>query len=170
VTKFSASTSALVFAASIVAAFIAGCGSTSSGTSGIMGTILPPPPPGAQPLSTASILGSAGFINSAGFTVYVFDADLAVPGHTACDAGTVCAQNWPPALTSAMTLPANWSTITRADNTKQLAYQGRPLYTFILDTKPGDALGDGVNAFGGLWHVARPQASIMPSPMPHPSY
>jgi predicted lipoprotein with Yx(FWY)xxD motif len=38
----------------------------------------------------------------------------------------------------------------------QLAYKTRALYTFSGDVRPGDTNGDGVNAFGGLWHVARP--------------
>jgi predicted lipoprotein with Yx(FWY)xxD motif len=44
----------------------------------------------------------------------------------------------------------DWSVIRRGDGTPQWAYKGRPLYTFIKDTKAGDTNGDGV---GGHWHV-----------------
>jgi predicted lipoprotein with Yx(FWY)xxD motif len=34
----------------------------------------------------------------------------------------------------------------------QWAYNGRPLYLWQKDKKPGDVTGDGV---GGVWHVAK---------------
>ena len=33
----------------------------------------------------------------------------------------------------------------------QWAYDGKPLYLWIKDTKPGDMTGDGVN---DVWHTA----------------
>jgi predicted lipoprotein with Yx(FWY)xxD motif len=44
-----------------------------------------------------------------------------------------------------------WTIVDRTDGTKMWAYAGRPLYTWIKDTKPGDVTGDMVE---GLWHVA----------------
>lgn len=38
----------------------------------------------------------------------------------------------------------------RTDGTMQWAYEGKPLYLWTKDTKPGDVTGDGV---GGVWHV-----------------
>ena len=32
------------------------------------------------------------------------------------------------------------------------AYDGKPLYYFVKDTKAGDVTGEGV---GGVWHVAK---------------
>lgn len=146
----------------LAAALIAGCGGSSGGS--MLGNNVIPPPAGG-PLATMTIKGAPGFVNTAGHTVYVFDADLANPGQSNCN--STCAQNWPPIAAPTGSLPAGWSTITRTDNSKQLAYQGRPLYTFINDVNPGDANGDNLNAFGGLWHVARPAASSpAPSMMP----
>ena len=34
-----------------------------------------------------------------------------------------------------------------------MVLQGKPLYLFVKDTKPGDTSGDGV---GGVWHLAKP--------------
>ena len=34
-----------------------------------------------------------------------------------------------------------------------MGLQGKPLYTFNKDAKPGDATGDGVNS---VWHIATP--------------
>ncbi|MDQ6767842.1 MAG: ATP-binding protein [Candidatus Eremiobacteraeota bacterium] len=136
----------------VAAAMLAGCGG-GSGTSSV--THMPAIQPG-QVLSTATLRGAPGFVNAAGLTVYVFDADLASPGHSVCNGA--CAANWPPLAAPASSLPAPWSTITRSDGSLQLAYSGRPLYMFAFDTRAGDTNGDGVNAFGGLWHIARPKA------------
>ena len=111
------------------------------------------PAPGML-LATAQLKGAAGFINSAGLTVYVFDADLASPGHSVCN-GT-CAKVWFPVAVPAGVLPMNWTAIRRDDGSMQLAFKGRPLYTFSGDSQPGQANGDGLNQFGGIWHIARP--------------
>ena len=110
--------------------------------------------------------GSLGFVTPANFTTYVFDADLAFTSGSAC--GGACAVNWPPVPPPAgATIAAPWSSFVRTDGKTQLRYNGRPLYTFIGDGAPGQATGDGVNAFGGLWHVGRPaSSSATPTPAP----
>ena len=124
----------------------------------------------ASVLSTTTINGSAGYVTPSGMTTYVFDADLAFTSGSSC--GGACATNWPPlAPPAGATIAAPWSQFTRSDGKVQLAYNGRPLYTFIGDGAPGQATGDGVNAFGGLWHVARPTSSTpttAPSTPPNP--
>jgi predicted lipoprotein with Yx(FWY)xxD motif len=95
-----------------------------------------------------------GFVNAAQMTVYVFDADLAAPGTSTCNGG--CAAIWPPIAPPSTALSSGFSTIMRSDGTKQLAFQGRPLYLYSGDSAPGQTNGDGINAFGGLWHIARP--------------
>ncbi len=45
------------------------------------------------------------------------------------------------------------STIKRADGTKQITYNGHPLYYFAGDTSAGDANGEGSKAFGAEWYV-----------------
>jgi predicted lipoprotein with Yx(FWY)xxD motif len=40
----------------------------------------------------------------------------------------------------------------RTDGTLQWANEGKPLYTYANDKKPGDVTGDGMN---GVWHVVR---------------
>jgi predicted lipoprotein with Yx(FWY)xxD motif len=49
-----------------------------------------------------------------------------------------------------------FSVITRGDGSKQWAYEGSPLYTWIKDQKPGDITGHGVVGATGLWLVAQP--------------
>ncbi len=45
-----------------------------------------------------------------------------------------------------------FGTITRSDGSTQATFDGHPLYTFVGDTAPGQAKGNGLNAAGGLWH------------------
>jgi predicted lipoprotein with Yx(FWY)xxD motif len=47
-------------------------------------------------------------------------------------------------------LTAPYSSITREDGSKQLAYKGKPLYTFVKDKKPGDKAGDKAM---NMWHI-----------------
>jgi predicted lipoprotein with Yx(FWY)xxD motif len=149
----------------IVASLLGGCGGGSGSAAGGSLYGMPPQPVGtAQPiptpapgsaLATLTLKGAPGFVNAVGLTVYVFDADLASPGHSLCNGA--CASNWPHvAPPVGMTLVAPFSTITRDGGSKQLTYNGRPLYTFSADSAEGQTNGDGVNAFGGLWHIARP--------------
>ena len=35
---------------------------------------------------------------------------------------------------------------------KQATYDGHPLYTYVSDTAPGQASGNGTNLDGGVWH------------------
>ena len=44
------------------------------------------------------------------------------------------------------------SVLTRSDGSVQAAYDGHPLYTYVGDSAPGQANGNGLNLNGGLWH------------------
>ena len=85
-----------------------------------------------------------------GFTVYSFAPDTPTTSH--CN-GT-CAQNWPPVKGPETTsgVQDTFGTIKRSDGSTQATFDGHPLYTFVGDTAPGQANGNGVNAAGGLWH------------------
>lgn len=85
-----------------------------------------------------------------GMTLYTYDSDTA---NTSNCTGS-CLTDWPvyEATASATSVPANVSTITRADGTKQFTYNKMPLYYYTGDTKAGDINGDGVGGFS----VAKP--------------
>jgi predicted lipoprotein with Yx(FWY)xxD motif len=88
----------------------------------------------------------------AGMTLYVFDKDAAGSGKSACNGD--CAKNWPPlAATAADQASGGFTVITRDDGSMQWAYQGKPLYRWSKDQKPGDTTGDG---FKNMWRVGRP--------------
>jgi predicted lipoprotein with Yx(FWY)xxD motif len=88
--------------------------------------------------------------NAAGMTLYTFDKDSA--GKSACNGP--CAANWPPLMAApGATGSGSWSIVTRDDGSKQWAYKGKPLYTWVKDQKPGDKTGDGVA--NNTWHTAK---------------
>jgi predicted lipoprotein with Yx(FWY)xxD motif len=142
-----------------------GTGAGSGATPVTPGTMnAPTTPSSTSSLSTARLNGSPGFINAAGFTVYVFDADQKAPGASQCTAA--CAGVWPAVtVASGTALSSGFSTITRSDTgAQQLAFGGRPLYTFTGDQAPVQTNGDGITSFGAAWHVARPSTSATSAP------
>ena len=55
-----------------------------------------------------------------------------------------------------------FGTIKRSDGSVQATFDGHPLYTFVGDTAPGQAKGNGLNAAGGLWHEITTSGSAAP--------
>jgi len=85
-----------------------------------------------------------------GMTVYTFDKDSA--GKSMCN--DKCAANWPPLMATAGDKSmGDWTVIKRDDGKMQWAYEGKPLYTFVMDKKAGDMTGEG--KMDGAWHVAK---------------
>jgi predicted lipoprotein with Yx(FWY)xxD motif len=117
---------------------------------------------GAATVSVASVpkLNNV-LVDSEGFTLYDFHKDRG--GKSACYGA--CAKSWPPLLTEGAPQPSNGAaaaklgTARRNDGTMQVTYAGHPLYTFSEDTKPGDAKGNDVDAFGGEWYALTPQGT-----------
>jgi predicted lipoprotein with Yx(FWY)xxD motif len=77
-----------------------------------------------------------------------------------------CLSIWPPLLlpagqTSAVgTGVANLGTATTGAG-KQVSYKGAPLHTFSGDSAPGNTNGEGINSFGGIWHVVKLSGSTV---------
>jgi predicted lipoprotein with Yx(FWY)xxD motif len=137
---------AIAAAAALVACSSAGASpgsSTSSPAAAAAGTV-----------KTATIAGVTVLTNSKGFTLYSFAPDT--PSTSKCYGS--CAAYWPPVTGTAPaspSLPGRIGTITRTGGTRQLTYNGHPLYTYIGDTAPGQANGNNLNLNGGLWHEVR---------------
>jgi predicted lipoprotein with Yx(FWY)xxD motif len=76
-----------------------------------------------------------------------------------------CATVWPPLTVSGKKVKAAKGVkalaTTGADH--QVTSKKLPLYTFSKDTEAGSATGDGVNAFGGTWHVVTVKAKASKS-------
>lgn len=154
---------------------LAGCGSSSSNSSssgGYRGYGASSGSSGSSG-SSASVGGSAaavqvsakhskwGTVLAAGpkkLTVYMFESDTG--SSSTCNGA--CASAWPPVTTSssasatAGASAAGLGTITRSDGTKQVTYEGHPLYYFQGDKDSGDAYGQGVSSFGSDWYVLAP--------------
>jgi predicted lipoprotein with Yx(FWY)xxD motif len=95
--------------------------------------------------------GAQALVTQGMMTLYTFAKDA--PGVSNCN--DMCAKNWPPLAAAADAQPTgDWTIVTRMDGSKQWAYKGMPLYTWIKDQKPMDATGDGVG--NGAWKIAVP--------------
>ena len=103
-------------------------------------------------------LGAAILVNSKGFTLYDFHKDKG--GKSACYGP--CEKGWPPLTTSGAAKAMGGAQVSmlgttkRKDGTLQVTYAGKPLYTFVEDTKPGEAKGNDVDAFGAQWYALQP--------------
>lgn len=127
-------------------------------------TAAPTPPPSTTkilPVGDVSLgiddRGDLGeiLVDATGRAVYAFSADSANTP-TCYDA---CANTWLPILTDSD--PAGGigidvaaaGTVPRRDGGEQVTYYGIPLYRYAGDKTDADAKGQGLNMFGGEWHV-----------------
>jgi predicted lipoprotein with Yx(FWY)xxD motif len=85
-----------------------------------------------------------------GMSTYFFDKDTANSGISACYGK--CATLWPPVPADQLSDARDYGKIQRNDGFEQLTYQGKPLYFFVKDKKPGDITGDEVK---NIWHLAK---------------
>jgi predicted lipoprotein with Yx(FWY)xxD motif len=102
-------------------------------------------------LKTAKIGGVTVLTSAQGRTLYWFAPDTA----TTSKCNGSCAQFWPPVkgpVTAGPGVTGKLSTIKRSDGSLQATYNGHPLYTFVSDTAPRQAKGNGLNVNGGVWH------------------
>jgi predicted lipoprotein with Yx(FWY)xxD motif len=111
----------------------------------------PGPASTAGALQAESVGGVSVLANAKGFTLYWFVPDTA----TRSNCNGSCAVYWPPVKGPATAGPGvtgKLGTIKRSDGSTQATYNGHPLYTYVGDTAPGQARGNGLNLNGGLWH------------------
>jgi len=99
--------------------------------------------------------GSAGAFLTAGSgrAVYLWAKD----GMNMSACTGACAAAWPPVpATGTLTATggakaSDLGTITRSDGTKQVTYDGHPLYYFVGDSAAGQTNGQGSDNFGAKW-------------------
>jgi predicted lipoprotein with Yx(FWY)xxD motif len=98
-----------------------------------------------------------------GFVLYGFTKDPR--GHSACSGA--CARAWPPYIVAVKPVAGAGvkarllGTTRRADGKLQATYDGKPLYYYVGDRKPGQILCQNVQEFGGLWLVVRPSGRLV---------
>ena len=146
-----------------VALGAAACSSSSAGTTAGSGTPSSASASGGGAVvKSATIGGVAVVTNAQGFTLYSFAPDTA----TTSKCTGACAQIWPPVTTAATAgqgVTGKLGTITRSDGSKQVTYDGHPLYTYTADSAPGQAKGNGVNINGGVWHEVTASGAAAPA-------
>ena len=153
-----------------VALIAAACGTSSP--SGSTGTASAPSSSSASAASPAAasstvlkattIGGTKVLTNAKGFTVYSFAPDTATKSN--CNGS--CATYWPPVKGPATAGPGvtgKLGAITRSDGSTQATYNGHPLYTYVSDTAPGQAKGNGLNLSGGVWHEVPVSGTAVPA-------
>ena len=134
---------ALVVLGGSVAAVGSGGGAAASGSGASANTV-----------RTEKIGGVTVLTNAKGLTLYWFAPDK--PDKSVCY--NSCAAYWPP-VKGPVTVAVGVTGVTgklgttkRTDGSLQATYNGRPLYTYIADTAPGQAQGNKLNLNGGLWY------------------
>jgi predicted lipoprotein with Yx(FWY)xxD motif len=149
-----------LLAAAAAAAVVAACSSSGTPSSSGGGSSASAAA-AAGSLKTATIGGATVLTNAKGFTLYSFAPDTS----TTSNCNGTCAQNWPPlnGPATASGIKGTFGTIKRSDGSTQATFDGHPLYTFVGDTAPGQAKGNGLNAAGGLWHEITTSGSAAPA-------
>jgi predicted lipoprotein with Yx(FWY)xxD motif len=114
----------------------------------------------AHVVSTAknTSLGKTLLVNRRGLTLYSLSVEQR--GRFICT-DSACLSFWKPLVVPKGTTPtgvAGLRTVKRPDGRIQVTYRGRPLYTFYLDRKRGDAGGEGFKDVG-VWHAAVKRAA-----------
>ncbi len=167
------------FAGLLVAslALVAAC---SSGATTAPPTQAPTAAPSAPAATPAGSAGSATvtigmattslgqvLVGPNGMTLYIHNGDSATS--STCTGG--CATAWPPLVVAsgqtaslASGVTGTLGTLTRADGTVQVTFNGMPLYGWQGDKAPGDTTGQNVNGFtvatpGGSAPAASPTSS-----------
>ena len=104
-----------------------------------------------------STIGQKILVDSAGMTIYLFEPDGTSQTSTV-PAGIKA--NWPAVVATSGSAAAGpgldgskLTVVAQPDGTKQVAYNGHLLYTFVSDTAPGQANGQDL---GGAWYVVSP--------------
>jgi predicted lipoprotein with Yx(FWY)xxD motif len=116
---------------------------------------------GATVIKTASSSAGTVLTDGSGRAVYLWVKDAG--GMSACTGA--CAGAWPPVTTtgtataSGSAKASDLGTITRSDGSKQVTYDGHPLYYFSGDSGPGTATGQGSDGFGAKWWLVAPTGS-----------
>jgi predicted lipoprotein with Yx(FWY)xxD motif len=104
-------------------------------------------------VKTGTVLGKKSLVTRSGMTLYSLSAET--HGRFICSNAT-CLALWKPLTVTHGTKPTGAShlgTVRRPDGRTQVTFQGKPLYSFVSDTKPGQAKGNGFKDVG-TWHVA----------------
>lgn len=142
---------------------------------GAAATATPAAPAATQPqtsgMSAAVSVSSADsplgtiLVDGKGMTLYLLTGDS--PDASICS--DACAKAWPPLTVTGNATAgtgvdaSKLGTISRADGSTQVTYNGHPLYYFVKDQAAGDVNGQGIDKFGGIWYAVSPSGDAITS-------
>jgi predicted lipoprotein with Yx(FWY)xxD motif len=143
-----------------VAVAVAGCGggSSNSGSGSAYGrpASAGTGPAAAKVATRRTKLGTV-LVDGRGHTLYLFEKDKGM----ASSCYGACASVWPPLTTGrhatgAGLRHARLATSRRHDGKTEVTVDGRPVYTYAGDRRPGDVTGQGLDQFGAEWYALAP--------------
>jgi predicted lipoprotein with Yx(FWY)xxD motif len=141
-------------AVAVSSLLLAACGSSSSSSSSSSPSASQSSGgAGTAVVKTASVssLGGSVLVDSQGLTLYHLSGEQ--NGKWICTSAT-CVKAWHPLAASTGGLPSgsvgSLGTVKRPDGAMQVTFKGMPLYTFVGDTKAGEAKGQGIKDVG-VW-------------------
>jgi predicted lipoprotein with Yx(FWY)xxD motif len=113
---------------------------------------------------TLPTLGTV-LVDSKGRTLYMFVPDK----RKRVTCVKTCAAVWPPVMLPSGATPVAKSKAKAAllgsdrdpAGGRVLTYGRWPLYTYVADTRPGQAKGQAIDVNGGLWYVLAPSGRVI---------
>jgi predicted lipoprotein with Yx(FWY)xxD motif len=166
--RFGAAVIAAVATALLVTACASGASSTGNSAPSTGASAAGAPATGSASaasagteITTATASGATFLTDRSGHAVYLWVKDTG----DASQCSGACAGAWPPVpATGTVTaggsaVASDLGTITRSDGTKQVTYDGHPLYYFSGDSGPGQANGQGSDGFGAKWLLISPSGA-----------
>lgn len=103
-------------------------------------------------------------VDSSGRTLYTF-----TNGSTPVACTGQCAEFWPPLVVSAGGTAKGAKGLKGIGvmmGTNQVTVKGLPVYRYQGDTARGQANGEGIDSFSGIWHVAKVGAATAKAKAP----
>jgi predicted lipoprotein with Yx(FWY)xxD motif len=131
-------------------------------------------------VGTATVQQGTVLATRSGRSLYLLTNDTAT--RSTCGASDYCSTSWPPLLTTGQPhvtggLSASLlGTLRRSDGTRQVSYNGHPLYTYAGDMAAGQSNGQCLARAPGRWYLVDPGGganttgcSSPPAPSPPPA-
>jgi predicted lipoprotein with Yx(FWY)xxD motif len=149
-----------------VSSLLAACGSSSSSSSPAPSASRTSGAAGASVVKTAlvSSLGASVLVDAQGLTLYHLSGEQ--NGKWICTSAA-CVKVWHPLATPTGGAPSgsvgSLASVKRPGGAMQVTFKGLPLYTFVGDTKPGEAKGQGIKDVG-VWTAVTANGSTVSKP------
>jgi predicted lipoprotein with Yx(FWY)xxD motif len=148
---------------------ISACGSSSGGSTGSQSQSAAAgssaSPAALVKTSSSTSLGGSVLTTAQGLTLYRLTGEKS--GKFICTSKT-CLSFWHPLVPQSGSQPTGTSslgTVKRPDGTMQVTFKSEPLYTFVKDTKPGQANGQGFKDVGTWFAVMSSSKATSPAPV-----